>query len=397
MNVFLIPSWYPGRRSSIAGSFIAEQAKAMAELSGINMAISLWGQSSLEIQPKKPGSLLSFLELLTHENGFRKISDGFYEAYSPAIYWSHRLPLGGVRRLYKANLDNFNTARDRLGGIDLIHAHVGYPAGCLAESLSRQTGVPYVLTEHMGPFPFPSLLRNGRLIPELLSAYSNALRVIAVSPAQASMMRRYGIRDTLVIPNFVDEREFDCAVPQDGKFIFLTVCSISVAKGVGDLLKAIALWRPSSEKVEFRIVGSGPDFKRFRSESERLGITDLVKWCGAVPRDQISSCFKSCHAFVMPSHHESFGIVYAEAIACGKPVIATRCGGGEFIVNDVNGFLVDVGDVISISHALQQLYIKWSDFSAADIRNDFMSRFSRLAVTCSLKSLYEDTCSNADA
>lgn len=395
MNVFLIPSWYPGRRNPMAGSFIAEQAKAMAELPGVNIAVSLWGQASLEIAPNRASTFLSFLKYWRPSRSFSERAPGFYEAYSPAIYWSHRLPLGGVRCLRSANLDNFNAVRNTLGRVDLIHAHVGYPAGCLAEQISEMTGVPYVVTEHMGPFPFPSLLRRGHLIPELLSAYSNASRVIAVSPAQAAMMRRYGIPNPLVIPNFVDEREFDCALPQSEKFTFLTVCSVVVAKGVGDLLRAIALWRPSAEKVEFRIVGNGPDYHYFRSESERLGISDLIKWHGAVPRDQIVSFFKGCHAFVMPSHYESFGMVYAEAIACGKPVIATKCGGAEFIVNDTNGLLVEVADADSLSRALHKIHNDWEHFPAADIRRDFMKRFSRLAVSRSLRQVYEDV-SNAD-
>tara|TARA_R110001583_G_scaffold195505_1_gene374528 strand:+ start:3661 stop:4821 length:1161 start_codon:yes stop_codon:yes gene_type:complete len=379
----------------MAGSFIAEQAKAMAELPNVNIAVSLWGQASLEINPRRVRSFLSFLKWCGQRKSFSERFEGLYEAYNPAVYWSHRLPLGGVKRLRGANLDNFNAVKDKLGGVDLIHAHVGYPAGCLAEHISERTGVPYVLTEHMGPFPFPSLLRRGRLIPELLSAYANASRVIAVSPAQAAMMKLYGISNPLVIPNFVDEREFDCALPQGEKFGFLTVCSVTVAKGVGDLLRAIALWRPSAGKVEFRIIGDGPDFHYFRSESERLGISDLVNWYGAVPRNQIATFFKGCHAFVMPSHCESFGMVYAEAIACGKPVIATKCGGPEFIVNGGNGVLVEVADVDSLCRALQDIHNNWTHFSASDIRRDFMKRFSRFAVSRSLMQVYEEV-SHAD-
>jgi len=379
----------------MAGSFIAEQAEAMAEFPDINIVVSLWGQGDLVVDYREIWDLSVFYRFFFAGRRFSRKNDRFYEAYSPALYWSHRLPFGGVRRLRAANLDNFNVACKGLGSIDLIHAHVGYPAGCLAEYLSRQTGVPYILTEHMGPFPFPSLLRVGCLIPELLSAYKNASRVIAVSPAQAAMMESYGVASPAVIPNFVDEREFYCAAPDGDRFIYLTVCSIVSAKGVGELLRAIALWRPSADKVEFRIVGDGPDFSYFKSESERLGVSHLIKWCGAVSRENAASFFKSCNAFVMPSHFESFGMVYAEAIACGKPVIATRCGGPEFIVNDTNGVLVEVGDVDSLSRALQDIYINQARYLSSDIRRDFMSRFSRLAVSRLIKQVYDEV-SNTD-
>lgn len=86
---------------------------------------------------------------------------------------------------------------------------------------------------------------------------------------------------------------------------------------------------------------------------------------------------------------ETSGTVYAEAIASGKPVIATRCGGPEFIVNDGNGLLVNIGDAPMLAQAMQTLAANWAQYSPQTIRLDFEQRFSRQAVVRQLRILYD--------
>jgi glycosyltransferase involved in cell wall biosynthesis len=193
-----------------------------------------------------------------------------------------------------------------------------------------------------------------------------------------------------VIPNMVDERSFALGEPQAEKFIFFTLCGISKQKGIDHLLEAIALWNPPAEKFEFRIGGDGTQRVQYQAKAIALGLSDRVKWLGAVSRDKAPELFQQCHIFVMPSRHETFGVVYAEAIACGKPIIATRCGGPEFIVNEGNGLLVDVGDVPALSLAMQKMAANWSHYKPTAIRQDFDKRFSRLAVVSHLRSLYNE-------
>ena len=115
-----------------------------------------------------------------------------------------------------------------------------------------------------------------------------------------------------------------------------------------------------------------------------------MRWLGPISRVQAPKLFTDCHIYVMPSRHETFGVVYAEAIASGKPIIATRCGGPEFIVNATNGVLVDVGDVPALSQAMQTMAAHWADYSPQAIRKDFEQRFSRAAVVRQLRALYQE-------
>lgn len=315
--------------------------------------------------------------------------NGVHEIYNPALTWSDRLPLGVTRSLVSAHRGNLALAIKTYGKIDIIHAHVSYPAGFIASILSREFGIPYVLTEHMSPFPFSTMTRNGRPRAEIDQAFNNASATIAVSTALAASIRSFGYAAPVVIPNLVDETRFTPAAPAPGKFKFLTVCGISAQKGIGELLNAIALWNPSPDEVEFHVCGDGPLRADYEAMAHQLRIADRVVWYGQVNREAMPGIFRDSHAYVMPSLHESFGVVFGEAIACGKPIIATRCGGPEDIVNAANGLLVDVGDSIGLSEAMRSLKGNWSEYNPNAIRRDFIRRFSREAVGGKLTAMYK--------
>ena len=97
----------------------------------------------------------------------------------------------------------------------------------------------------------------------------------------------------------------------------------------------------------------------------------------------------------MPSHHETFGIVYVEALASGKPVIATRCGGPEDIVNSSNGLLIEKGNPAELANAMEWMYNNWSNFNPTNIRKDFEQRFSQKQVCRQIANLYDDIILNS--
>jgi glycosyltransferase involved in cell wall biosynthesis len=392
MNLFLLPSWYPSSSSPLSGCFTQEQAEAIAELCpDVRVLVSLWGHADSVLPARYPWRWPQRLAWLLKQ-GKSKVSErnGVHEIFNAKINWSDRLPFGGIRQLINVNFHNFRQAQQRFGPIGLIHAHVSYPGGYIASLLSKEFSVPYVLTEHMGPFPFPDLMRDGKPMPEIEEAFRWASASIAVSPALSQRVASFGYPAPHVIPNMVDERAFSQGRPSSNKTVFFTLCGISEQKGINHLLEAIALWNPPSDQFEFRIGGDGPQRAAYQAKSKALGLDDRVRWLGHVSRTQAPGLFTDCHIYVMPSLHETFGVVYAEAIASGKPIIATRCGGPESIVNPTNGVLVDVGDVPSLSQAMQAMAAHWADYSPDAIRQDFEQRFSRAAVVRQLRSLYQE-------
>ena len=129
--------------------------------------------------------------------------------------------------------------------------------------------------------------------------------------------------------------------------------------------------------------------------AERLGISEQVSWLGMVNPAVAPGLYRNCDAFILTSRAETFGVVYVEALACGKPVIATRCGGPEAFVHEGNGLLVPIGDVPAIASAMVKMARSFDHYRAEDIRSDFMKRFSRPAVVRQLLALYRNVLADA--
>ena len=159
-------------------------------------------------------------------------------------------------------------------------------------------------------------------------------------------------------------------------------------KGIDDLLMAAS--RAMNEIPTLRLVigGDGPMRSSLEALAQRLGIANRVSWLGMVDPSMTPGLYGSCDAFVLVSHGETFGVVYVEAIASGKPVIATRCGGPEAIIHDGNGLLVPTGNVSAIASAMVEMARHSDRYRAEEIRSDFMKRFSRPAVIQQLLALY---------
>lgn len=122
-------------------------------------------------------------------------------------------------------------------------------------------------------------------------------------------------------------------------------------KGFDVLLQAMALlWRDGKCDVDLILAGDGPENSALKEQARNLGVSDRVVFAGRSDRATTAALFAGCELFVLPSRHEPFGIVNLEAMASGKPVVATRTGGvPEIVVHGVTGWLVPPEDPCSLA------------------------------------------------
>jgi len=360
-----------------------------------NVIVAKWDNDYIEVSLRKPYKIpKTVFKFLTSKTEDKQINDNFYEFFTPTLTWSKRLPFGGVKRIYTSIKKTVERVLDKFGKIDIIHAHVSYPAGFIAYKISKEFNIPYVLTEHMGPFPFKSLLKANKPIDEIITAFQNANRTIAVSRALCNHIKSFGLTCTDVVPNLVDESKFYLSYKKNYLFTFLTVCSITEGKGIDILFYAISkLDKSFISKTQFIIGGDGPKLDEYKNLAKKLGLSN-VYFIGRVNRNEAPRIFSSSHVYVMPSRHETFGVVYAEAIASGLPVIATRCGGPEDIVNESNGILIDVDDIDGLGNAISYMFENYYKYDPNKIREDFEKRFSKKAVVSQLMKIYNEVLQN---
>ncbi len=145
-------------------------------------------------------------------------------------------------------------------------------------------------------------------------------------------------------------------IPED-RTLVLQVSWIIPAKGIGDLLEAARLVVDQNQKVHFVLVGEGEDRSSYTKQAEKMGLGDNITWTGLVDDPFREGVYEAADIICQASRwQEAFGQVIAEAMACGKPVIATRVGGIPEVVQDGStGFLIDKGDPRALANRILQL------------------------------------------
>ena len=399
MNVFFIPSWYPSASDSLPGIFFREQALALArQFEDIDVGISTWGQNDerlllLAREPLKSGLKL-FFDQKPKSSTKQLMGTKAVEYFNPAYTWTSKLLKGNFSGILKANSDNFHAFQKRVGSVDIIHAHVGYPAGYIAALISKEKHIPYIITEQMSPFPHKYYIdKSGQLISELREAYQGADKNIAISGSLASAMKKHNLEKITIIPNLVDGQFFKPLEnpKRNQTFTFFSLGRMVPQKGIDILLKAFARVQSNAQ---LRIGGDGPYLNEYKRLARDLKIDHIVKWLGRLDKNQALMEYQNCDSFVLPSRHESMGVVFAEAMACGKPVIATICGGPEEFIDDTVGYLVQTEDVESLQNSLEEMGKNHSRFDQRLIRRKFEERFSANVVTLKIRDVYEQVFKN---
>ncbi len=162
-----------------------------------------------------------------------------------------------------------------------------------------------------------------------------------------------------VVYNGVRVADFDRAEPliRDRPYVFAIGRHVP-QKGFDVLLDAFAsLAGDVTFGWDLVIAGDGPAHGALLAQAERLGLGDRVDFVGATDRSMTVSLFKGSEAFVLASRHEPFGIVNLEAMAAGRPVVATSVGGvPEFVLDGETGVLVPPEDSSALAAAIRTLH-----------------------------------------
>jgi glycosyltransferase involved in cell wall biosynthesis len=396
MNVFIIPSWYPSSDNPHTGIFNKEQSVAMAEFyPNSNFAISTWGthEAALLLLGKDHfKNIVKLLKFSTKKATERKLGPNLKEYYTPAFTWTRKLLQGNINNIIKANEKHFLAFQDKIGKVDIIHAHSAHPAGWVAMVLAKKFAIPYVITEQMAPFPFPSFLDAGKTLSKYLAQpFQYADANIVVSPQQEHTLTRWGIPRIKLIPNLTDDSFFQPKTKpiEKKEFTFFTLAVLEDRKGIIYLLQAFNRFVRQHPNTRLVIGGDGPQREAYQALASELEITEYVQWLGTLNRQQAAENLQNCDAFILPSFHENLPLVLLEASACGKPLIGTYCGGSESIIHEKNGLVVEPGNIDALYDAMVDMYLNYQRYSAQEIRADFMSRYSRPVVCKQIMDLYQ--------
>jgi glycosyltransferase involved in cell wall biosynthesis len=275
----------------------------------------------------------------------------------------HQAGMGGALSYLRAALPLVR-ARMRVEHYDIVHLFFSLPTGAMLPFLSLgETPVIVSLrgSDVPGYDPCQRSLRRAHqaLRPLTRWIWHRASRVVTVCESLGRLALRTdpGLRYS-VIPNGVDLGRFRPSVRARSrhpkKVRCLAVARLVERKGVADLIQAIASLERG--RYELEIVGSGPDEGRLKELARNLGVSREVIFAGSVDQAVIPGRYRDADIFVLAPWEESFGSVFAEALASGLPIVGSTVGGiPELVEHGKNGFLVPPREPKALAAAIRHL------------------------------------------
>jgi glycosyltransferase involved in cell wall biosynthesis len=241
---------------------------------------------------------------------------------------------------------------------DLVHLHTGR-AAWLGGLACRALDLPAVVTRRM-----ERRVKRGLGTRLVYGAQTRA--AVAISPAIREELARAGVAaDKLqVIPSAVDPARLVTRAGREltrrGEGVYgdepvlLVLASLVRRKGIDVLLEALALLREDGFAPDVWIAGEGGELPALDAQARRLGLREHVHFLKN--RSDIGDLLAGCDVLVLPSRQEGLGVAALEAMAAGRPVVASRVGGlATAVVDERTGLLVPAEDPDALRHALARL------------------------------------------
>ena len=377
MNILIVPSWHPTEENPGNGVFFLNQAAAL----------------------KQAGHQVTFLcphytsprELFTPQRAWIEEYEQFgvhMVVYARPSWGANRLGLM-CERTAGMMRDALRYASQKYGPFDLIHAHSFMGAGYSVCRNRNVLNVPVVVTEHL------SLIGQNRLtkrqIRDLQTTVESCDSFLAVSGnLKKDIEERTGITGKIqVVPNMVSD-VFQYT-PETGKldsFTFISAGSLIPDKGHGATIQAFCDAFPPEAGVQLLICGEGAQRGNLEALIAERHRTHQIQLLGQKSQQELSMIMARSHVFVLASQHETFGVVYIEAMACGLPVIGTKNGGSDEVLSAYGATALEVGSQKQLSEAMTATHREYEGFDCERISREIRKMYSQEAVVRQLEAVY---------
>ena len=296
-------------------------------------------------------------------------------------------------RYIKANRTGLKEIEKKFGSHDITHAYIMLRPAIIAWWLKLTRRIPFVIGEQWSGYAtgkFSSKNSFTKTIYRYIFRKADAATV--VSEFLKLKMEAVGLKNNYSItPNVIElvERK-KSPLPENGKIKIITVADlVDEIKNISATIRAIAEISKTNKQIEFHIIGHGKDEMMLKDLARSLNILDeVVFFHGVKTNEEVFQYLYSSQFLVMNSYFETFSLICIEAMGCGIPVIATRCGGPDEFMNDENGILIDPGKPDMLIHAIERMIAGYKSYNSINLTRYATMRFSAEETGKKMEDIY---------
>jgi glycosyltransferase involved in cell wall biosynthesis len=274
-------------------------------------------------------------------------------------------PARGLYEISTIPLRKPQSLRKFLGDFDIIHCH--HPLG---NYLSYFSNVPFIYHYHGAPDTLRSIGFRLSAVLSLEVTHYHIDAVVAVSSIAFSQVRPFfDSEQAYIVENGVNTEVFRPGIQgifRQGEPQFLFVGNLYHHKNVKELVIGLKELLTSYPDAHLQVIGDGPDSRKLKRLIFELGLDAHVSMLGYVPNNRLPTYYSSCDVYLSSSESETFDLPLLEALACGKPVVASSIPAHIKLVSGSKaGIIYKIGDVADLAKCMTYAFENRASYSDA--------------------------------
>lgn len=375
-NILFLTKWYPNKFDPQLGVFVQKHAKAVNDHCNVSVLFACADEQLEQI----------YEIIRSTENGFFEIIVYYKKNSSPLSF------LINPYRYFKATKIGLKEIQKQMGAIDLVHVNVLNRPGLIALLLKKIKHIPYIVTEHWtgyvsGKYQQQSFIK--KLLTKII--IKNASAVTTVSNSLKEKMLGLGLKNNyFIVPNIIENITPPLPV-NNSKIKILTVADLLDShKNISGIIKAVSKISKNNLDFEYHIIGAGPDMDMLKalSESETLD-NKFIFFHGRKNNEFVYDFMKQIDFVVINSNFETFSVVAAEALANGKPLITTICGGPEEFITSEYGLLIEKKNQQQLEDALIKMIATFKNYDPQKLNKYISEKFDQAVIGKQFYDIYK--------
>jgi glycosyltransferase involved in cell wall biosynthesis len=384
IKVLFISQWYPHRYDQMSGLFVQKHAEAVSIFCNVRVLYVHADEniSNFEVEEKL-------------HTGFREL----------IVYYPNKKgrPFYAIRKAtnyliaYKKGMDILRAEKFTP---DIVHANILTRTGLIAYILKLWKGIPYVVTEHWSRY-LPNRNAYNGAIRKLITriVVKNATAILPVSEILKKGMLSNNLLNNnyIIVSNVVDNNFFENSptVHRKKKRILHISCFDEQAKNIKGILRATSQLAKMRQDFELILIGTGIDYQSIHKYSDNFNFSKgIVQFLGEKTPEEVANWLKNSDFLLMFSNYETAGVVIAESLVCGKPVLSTKVGAAPEYISETNGRLIDIADESALVTEMNYLLDNPDNYDCERIKDEAQQKFSYNNVGKVICDIYNQSLQN---